>query len=192
MSVKKYKEVFNKVCSISQEVADEISPFLYDDHEAWYQTALAYEFESNNLKATKELHITQYYKEIPFTELKVDFFLHKDDLDIPGGILIETKVALKKPGGLKDWKTGVPSGDEETATYRKQLFRYIYSVQYHKSIEYNEANTGILIYFNSAKTEKEEVKKGSVVGKFKIGVELWQASNKKRTNFKLLDSYKTK
>ena len=48
MSAIKYKKVFNKVCTISQEVANEISPFIYSGEEAWYQTALAYEFENNN------------------------------------------------------------------------------------------------------------------------------------------------
>jgi len=44
MSAIKYKKVFNKVCTISQEVANEISPFIYSGEEDWYQTALAYEF----------------------------------------------------------------------------------------------------------------------------------------------------
>ena len=108
MSAIKYKKVFDKVCTISQEVANEISPFIYSGEEAWYQTALAYEFEKNGLKATKELHITQYYKEIPFTELKVDFFLHKEKLDIPQGLLVETKVAQTTEADVENWVKGIP------------------------------------------------------------------------------------
>jgi len=191
MSAVKYKKVFNKVCTISQEVANEISPFLYSDKEDWYQTALAYEFENNKLKATKELNITQYYKEIPFTELKVDFFLHKEKLDVPQGLLVETKVAQTTEADIDKWVNGIPKNTGGVAVYRKQLFRYIYSIQYHKSSEYNKADTGVLIYFSSAPTPAKEIEEGSVVGNFEIGLELWQASNKKRTNFKLLDSYKT-
>ena len=191
MSAIKYKKVFNKVCTISQEVANEISPFIYSGEEDWYQTALAYEFENNKLKATKELNITQYYKEIPFTELKVDFFLHKEKLDIPQGLLVETKVAQTSQSDVSSWEKGIPQNTLGAAAYRKQLFRYIYSIQYHKSSEYNKADTGVLIYFSSAPTLSEEIEEGSVVGNFEIGLELWQASNKKRTNFKLLDTYKT-
>ena len=191
MSAIKYKKVFDKVCTISQEVANEISPFIYSGEEAWYQTALAYEFEKNELKATKELHITQYYKEIPFTELKVDFFLHKEKLDIPQGLLVETKVAQTTEADVDKWVNGIPQNTLGAAAYRKQLFRYIYSVQFHKSSEYNKADTGVLIYFSSAPTPTKEIEEGSVVGNFEIGLELWQASNKKRTNFKLLDSYKS-
>ena len=67
---------FDKICKLSEEVANEISPFIYSDEESWYQTALSYEMSNASIAFTKEMNITQYYKNILFEEKKVDFFIN--------------------------------------------------------------------------------------------------------------------
>ena len=51
---------------------------------------------------------SKFSKEIPFTELKVDFFLHKEKLDIPQGLLVETKVAQTTEADIDKWMNGIP------------------------------------------------------------------------------------
>lgn len=172
---------FDKICKLAEEVAEEISPFIYSDEESWYQTALSYEMSNANIAFTKELNITQYYKNIPFEEKKVDFFIHPTKKNY-SGIFLETKAN-------KDKNELSMSTDAERG-YRRQLFRYIYSSKNSSDELIKNSNYGILLFFGGSKVEDSETFQESKIQKDKSGItlELWRSANNKRSEFELLKS----
>ena len=139
---------FDKICKLSEEVANEISPFIYSDEESWYQTALSYEMSNASIAFTKEMNITQYYKNIPFEEKKVDFFIHSDKKNY-SGIFLETKA--NKDKNELSMSTDVERG------YRRQLFRYIYSSKNSSDELIKNSNYGILLFFGGSKIEDNDL-----------------------------------
>ena len=173
---------FDKICKLAEEVAEEISPFIYSDEESWYQTALSYEMSNATIAFTKELNITQYYKNIPFEEKKVDFFIHTNKKNY-SGIFLETKAN-------KDKNELSMSTDAERG-YRRQLFRYIYSSKNSSDELIKNSNYGILLFFGGSKIEDTDSFQESKIQKDRSGItlELWRSANSKRSEFELLKSF---
>tara|TARA_B100002019_G_C21243479_1_gene586896 strand:+ start:927 stop:1517 length:591 start_codon:yes stop_codon:yes gene_type:complete len=173
---------FDKICKLSEEVANEISPFIYSDEESWYQTALSYEMSNASIAFTKEMNITQYYKNIPFEEKKVDFFIHSDKKNY-SGIFLETKA--NKDKNELSMSTDVERG------YRRQLFRYIYSSKNSSDELIKNSNYGILLFFGGSKIEDNDLFHDSKIQKDRSGItlELWRSANSKRSEFELLKSF---
>ena len=78
---------------IANEVTNFYSHWTKSDEEGDLQKAFLFEARQQKIKITREVAITQYYKDLAFTEKELDFFVFPDQLKInlPTGIFIETK-----------------------------------------------------------------------------------------------------
>ena len=65
----------DSILPIANEVTNFYSHWTKADEEEHLQKAFLYECRQNKIKITREVAITQYYKDLAFTEKKLDFFI---------------------------------------------------------------------------------------------------------------------
>ena len=82
---------------IADEVTNFFSHWTNSNEEDALQKAFLYECRQKNIKITREVAITQYYKDLAFPEKKLDFFIFPEQQNqlLPSGIFIETNVTLE-------------------------------------------------------------------------------------------------
>ena len=64
-----------RLLPIANEVTNFYSHWTKSDEEEHLQKAFLYECRQQNIKLTREVAITQYYKDLAFTEKELDFFI---------------------------------------------------------------------------------------------------------------------
>ena len=166
--------VKNKLLPIANSITNFYSHWIYSDEEDHLQKAFLYECKQQNIKLTREINITQYYKDLAFTEKKCDFLIYPNQIetDLPTGILIETKHNHKKDDGTSNLDG------------RYQLFRYIYSSSHNPDEYLKNVNYGIFLEWGQNYDDKQfrNLETFSIVEN-KVGsyLELWKAVDPEKT-----------
>ena len=109
--------VDKNILPIANEVTNFYSHWTKSDEEDHLQKAFLYESRQQGVLLTREVAITQYYKDLAFTEKELDFFVfpNQEKNSLPTGIFIETKADYQDNTG------------QTRLDGRYQLFRYLYS-----------------------------------------------------------------
>lgn len=166
-----------KILPIANEVTNFFSHWTSSDEEKELQRAFLYECRQNDIKITREVAITQYYKDLAFEEKKLDFFIFPDQKNqhLPSGIFIETKADHKTDNGITTNLNG-----------RYQLFQYLYSGTHNPDDNLNNADYGIFLEWGQAldTAQFRNIDLYSTVDN-SVGayIELWKAANKEKTKF---------
>ena len=162
---------------IADEVTNFFSHWTNSNEEDALQKAFLYECRQNNIKITREVAITQYYKDLAFPEKKLDFFIFPDQQNqlLPSGIFIETKADHKTDTGITTNLDG-----------RYQLFQYLYSSSHNPDENLNNSDYGIFLEWGQDHNTKQfrNLDLYSIVDNT-VGayIELWKTANKEKTKF---------
>jgi len=166
-----------KLLPIANEVTNFFSHWTNSNEEDALQRAFLYECRKNDIKITREVAITQYYKDLAFPEKKLDFFIFPDQKNqlLSSGIFIETKADHKTDTGITTNLDG-----------RYQLFQYLYSGTHNPDDNLNNADYGIFLEWGQAHDTGQfrNIDLYSIVEN-SVGayIELWKAVNKEKTKF---------
>lgn len=161
---------------IANEVTNFYSHWTKSDEEGDLQKAFLFEARQQKIKITREVAITQYYKDLAFTEKELDFFVFPDQLKInlPTGIFIETKANYQDDTG------------QSNLDGRYQLFRYLYSSSHNPDENLKNSNYGIFLLWGQNYDHKQfqNLETFSIVeNKVDAYIELWRAVDDKKTKF---------
>lgn len=166
----------NKILPIANQVTQFYSHWTKSQEEDHLQKAFLYECRQHNIKLTREVAITQYYKDLAFTEKELDFFIYpnQEKFNLPSGIFIETKANFKDDTGQVELDG------------RYQLFRYIYSSSHNPDENLKNSNYAIFINWGSDYDEKQFINLdvlSIVENKVEAYLELWKAVNPEKNKF---------
>lgn len=161
---------------IANEVTNFYSHWTKSDEEGDLQKAFLYEARQQKIKITREVAITQYYKDLAFTEKELDFFVFPDQLkmNLPTGIFIETKANYQDDTGQTNLEG------------RYQLFRYLYSSSHNPDENLKNSNYGIFLLWGQNYDHKQfqNLETFSIVeNTVDAYIELWRAVDDKKTKF---------
>ena len=161
---------------IANEVTNFYSHWTKSDEEGDLQKAFLYEARQQKIKITREVAITQYYKDLAFTEKELDFFVFPDQakIKLPTGIFIETKANYQDDTGQTNLEG------------RYQLFRYLYSSSHNPDENLKNSNYGIFLLWGQNYDHKQfqNLDTFSIVeNKVDAYIELWRAVDDKKTKF---------
>ena len=164
-------------------------PFHATGIEKQLQEAISYEFRKlkNPIEAVREFYGEIYYKDYPIKDYRPDFLIFPNkEWSIDTTIIVETKF-----GTLKELATG-----------REELFRYLYSAQQSSLNDIRNSNIGILIWWESIKTDTPAGNSQSdkdilldldtaeyVPPEHRVVLEVWKVEGKDRKKFKKILSY---
>ena len=166
----------NKLLPIANQVTRFYSHWTKSDEEEHLQKAFLYESRQQGVLLTREVAITQYYKDLAFTEKELDFFVfpNQEKNSLPTGIFIETKANYQD-------NTGQTKLDG-----RYQLFRYLYSSSHNPDENLRDANYGVFLVWgqNYDHSQFKNLETFSIVeNEVEAYIELWRAVDKKKTKF---------
>mgnify|MGYP001205684568 FL=1 len=166
----------NKLLPIANQVTRFYSHWTKSQEEKDLQKAFLYECRQHNIKLTREVAITQYYKDLAFTEKELDFFIfpEQNKFKLPTGIFIETKANFKDNTGQSELDG------------RYQLFRYMYSSSHNPDENLKNAEYAIFMNWGSDYDEGQFVNLeplSIVENKVEAYIELWKAVDKEKTKF---------
>lgn len=166
----------NKLLPIANQVTRFYSHWTKSDEEEHLQKAFLYESRQQDVLLTREVAITQYYKDLAFTEKELDFFVfpNQEKNSLPTGIFIETKANYQD-------NTGQTKLDG-----RYQLFRYLYSSSHNPDENLRDANYGVFLVWgqNYDHSQFKNLETFSIVeNEVEAYIELWRAVDKKKTKF---------
>jgi hypothetical protein len=166
----------NKILPIANQVTKFYSHWTKSQEEKDLQIAFLYECRQHNIKLTREVAITQYYKDLAFTEKELDFFIFPKQIDflLPSGIFIETKANFKDNTG------------QQELDGRYQLFRYMYSSLHNPDENLKNAEYAIFMNWGSDYDEGQFVNLeplSIVENKVEAYIELWKSVDKEKTKF---------
>lgn len=161
---------------IANEVTNFYSHWTKSDEEDHLQKAFLYECRQREIVLSREVAITQYYKDLAFTEKELDFFVfpEQNKLQLPTGIFIETKADYQDDTG------------QTRLDGRYQLFRYLYSSSHNPDIKLRNANYGIFLIWGQNYDHKQfqNLKTFSIIeNKVEAYIELWRAVDESKTKF---------
>jgi len=161
---------------IANEVTNFYSHWTKSDEESDLQKAFLYEARQQKIKITREVAITQYYKDLAFTEKELDFFVFPDQakINLPTGIFIETKANYQDDTGQTNLEG------------RYQLFRYLYSSSHNPDENLKNSNYGIFLLWGQNYDHKQfqNLDTFSIIeNKVDAYIELWRAVDDKKTKF---------
>ncbi len=165
-----------KILPIANEVTNFYSHWTKSDEEEHLQKAFLYESRQQGVSLTREVAITQYYKDLAFTEKELDFFVfpNQGKNSLPTGIFIETKADYQDDTG------------QTRLDGRYQLFRYLYSSSHNPDENLRDANYGVFLIWgqNYDHRQFQNLKTFSIVeNKVEAYIELWRAVDDKKTKF---------
>ena len=168
--------VEKKILPIANEVTNFYSHWTKSDEEDHLQKAFLYEARQQNISLTREVAITQYYKDLAFTEKELDFFIFpkQTKITLPTGIFIETKADHSSDTG------------QTNLDGRYQLFRYLYSSSHNPDENLKNANYGIFLMWGQNYDHKQfqNLETFSIVeNKVETYIELWRAVDDLKTKF---------
>ena len=166
----------DSILPIANEVTNFYSHWTKADEEEHLQKAFLYECRQNNIKITREVAITQYYKDLAFTEKKLDFFIfpEQENMQLPTGVFIETKANYQDDTG------------QSKLDGRYQLFRYLYSSSHNPDENLSNAEYGLFLIWgqNYNHDQFKNLDTFSIIeNKVDAYIELWKSTNKDRTKF---------
>jgi hypothetical protein len=161
---------------IANEVTNFYSHWTKSDEEDHLQKAFLYECRQREIVLSREVAITQYYKDLAFTEKELDFFVfpEQNKLQLPTGIFIETKADYQDDTG------------QTRLDGRYQLFRYLYSSSHNPDQKLRNANYGIFLIWGQNYDHKQfqNLKTFSIIeNKVEAYIELWRAVDNSKTKF---------
>ena len=165
-----------RLLPIANEVTNFYSHWTKSDEEEHLQKAFLYECRQQNIKLTREVAITQYYKDLAFTEKELDFFIFpkQSKITLPSGIFIETKADYQDDTG------------QTKLDGRYQLFRYLYSSSHNPDENLRDADYGIFLIWgqNYDHRQFQNMETLSIVeNSVDAYIELWRAVDEKKTKF---------
>ncbi len=168
--------VEKQILPIANEVTNFYSHWTKSDEEDHLQKAFLYESRQQNISLTREVAITQYYKDLAFTEKELDFFIFpkQEKTTLPTGIFIETKADYSDDTG------------QTRLDGRYQLFRYLYSSSHNPDENLKNANYGIFLIWgqNYNHRQFQNLETFSIVeNKVEAYIELWRAVDDLKTKF---------
>lgn len=168
--------VEKNILPIANEVTNFYSHWTKSDEEDHLQKAFLYESRQQNISLTREVAITQYYKDLAFTEKELDFFIFpkQEKTTLPTGIFIETKADYSDDTG------------QTKLDGRYQLFRYLYSSSHNPDENLKNANYGIFLIWgqNYDHRQFQNLETFSIVeNKVEAYIELWRAVDDLKTKF---------
>jgi len=166
----------NKLLPIANQVTRFYSHWTKSDEEEHLQKAFLYECRQQEISLTREVAITQYYKDLAFTEKELDFFVfpNQKNITLPTGIFIETKADYQNDTG------------QTRLDGRYQLFRYLYSSSHNPDENLKNANYGIFLIWgqNYDHRQFQNLETFSIVeNKVEAYIELWRAVDDLKTKF---------
>lgn len=161
---------------IANEVTNFYSHWTKSDEEEHLQKAFLYECRQREIVLSREVAITQYYKDLAFTEKELDFFVfpEQNKLQLPTGIFIETKADYQDDTG------------QTRLDGRYQLFRYLYSSSHNPDEKLRNANYGIFLIWGQNYDHKQfqNLETFSIIeNKVEAYIELWRAVDSSKTKF---------
>ena len=168
--------VDKNILPIANEVTNFYSHWTKSDEEEHLQKAFLYESRQQGVSLTREVAITQYYKDLAFTEKEVDFFIFPQQKKntLPTGIFIETKADYSDDTG------------QTKLDGRYQLFRYLYSSSHNPDENLKNANYGIFLMWgqNYDHNQFQNLETLSIIeNKVEAYIELWRAVDDLKTKF---------
>ncbi len=168
--------VDKNILPIANEVTNFYSHWTKSDEEEHLQKAFLYESRQQGVSLTREVAITQYYKDLAFTEKEVDFFIFPQQKKntLPTGIFIETKADYSDDTG------------QTKLDGRYQLFRYLYSSSHNPDENLKNANYGIFLIWgqNYDHRQFQNLETLSIIeNKVEAYIELWRAVDDLKTKF---------
>ena len=168
--------VDKNILPIANEVTNFYSHWTKSDEEDHLQKAFLYESRQQGVSLTREVAITQYYKDLAFTEKEVDFFIFPQQKKntLPTGIFIETKADYSDDTG------------QTKLDGRYQLFRYLYSSSHNPDENLKNANYGIFLMWgqNYDHNQFQNLETLSIIeNKVEAYIELWRAVDDLKTKF---------
>ena len=168
--------VDKNILPIANEVTNFYSHWTKSDEEDHLQKAFLYESRQQGVLLTREVAITQYYKDLAFTEKELDFFVfpNQGNNSLPTGIFIETKADYQDDTG------------QTRLDGRYQLFRYLYSSSHNPDENLRDTNYGVFLVWgqNYNHSQFKNLETFSIVeNKVEAYIELWRAVDKKKTKF---------
>ena len=168
--------VEKQILPIANEVTNFYSHWTKSDEEDHLQKAFLYESRQQNISLTREVAITQYYKDLAFTEKELDFFIFpkQKKITLPTGIFIETKADYSDDTG------------QTKLEGRYQLFRYLYASSHNPDENLKNANYAIFLIWgqNYDHRQFQNLETFSIIeNKVEAYIELWRAVDDKKTKF---------
>ena len=168
--------ISKKILPIANDVTNFYSHWTTSDEEGDLQKAFLYECRQEGINLTREVAITQYYKDLAFREKEVDFFIFpkQSTTTLPSGIFIETKSDY-------DDITG-----QTNTSGRYQLFRYIYSSGFNPDENLRDAEYGVFLQWgqNYDGAQFKNLDTFSIVeNEVEAYIEIWKATDGTKTNF---------
>lgn len=165
-----------RLLPIANEVTNFYSHWTKSDEEEHLQKAFLYECRQQNIKITREVAITQYYKDLAFTEKELDFFVFpkQSKVTLPTGIFIETKADYQDDTG------------QTKLEGRYQLFRYLYSSSHNPDENLRGADYGIFLIWgqNYDHRQFQNMETFSIIeNRVDAYIELWRSVDDKKTKF---------
>ena len=166
--------VEKNILPIANEVTNFYSHWTKSDEEDHLQKAFLYESRQQNISLTREVAITQYYKDLAFTEKELDFFIFpkQEKTTLPTGIFIETKADYSDDTG------------QTKLDGRYQLFRYLYSSSHNQMKTFTMRIMDFLIWGQNYNQAISKFETFSIVeNKVEAYIELWRAVDDLKTKF---------
>tara|TARA_Y100000741_G_scaffold56810_1_gene39450 strand:- start:41 stop:604 length:564 start_codon:yes stop_codon:yes gene_type:complete len=187
--MKEYKAITEEIYRLAKKVSKDL-PFHATGIEKQLQEALAYEFRKTKteIQAVREFFGEIYYNDFPVKDYRPDFVIFPDKKwKLEKTIIIETKF-----GSLKELASG-----------REELFRYLYSSQQSSSEYLRNNNVGMLIWWESTKTDVTKLTSTTALDEllnqelaeyeakeFNVILETWEINPKNNKKFIKTTTYK--